>query len=135
MSYKEVCHKVAQESNYGGLTRRDNFGLISCIVKSGDDLKQEQFAAQMITKFKDIFDLHGLKLWLQPFNIIATCSDGGLLQTIPDTISIDKLKKSMPQFTTLKQYFKATFRFNSDTSNAPDRTLGKKVMKRTIEQL
>ena len=41
MSYKEVCQKVAEESKYGGLTKRENFGLISCIVKSGDDLKQE----------------------------------------------------------------------------------------------
>ena len=56
----------------------------------------------MISKFKDIFDLHGLKLWLRPFNIIATCEDGGLIQTVPDSISIDKLKKSCPQYATLK---------------------------------
>ena len=48
LSYKEVCHKIAEKDNYGGLTRRENFGLISCIVKSGDDLKQEQFASQMM---------------------------------------------------------------------------------------
>ena len=64
----------------------------------------------MISKFKDIFDQHGLKLWLRAFNIIATCDDGGLIQTVPDSISIDKLKKSCPQFSTLKQYFKATYK-------------------------
>lgn len=79
-------------------------------MKSGDDLKQEQFASQMISKFKDIFDQHGLKLWLKPFNIIATCEDGGLIQTVPDSISIDRLKKSCPQYSTLKQYFKATYK-------------------------
>lgn len=47
----------------------------------------------MVSKFKDIFDAAGLKIWLKPFNIIATCSDGGLIQTIPDAISIDRLKK------------------------------------------
>ena len=67
----------------------------------------------MISKFKDIFDLHGLKLWLKPFNIIATCEDGGLIQTVPDSISIDKLKKSCPQFATLKQYFKATYKHSA----------------------
>ena len=41
----------------------------------------------------------------------------------------------MPQFTTLKQYFKATFRYSNDQNNKPERTIGKKVMKRTIEQL
>ena len=78
-----------------------------------DDLKQEQFASQMISKFKTIFDEHNLKLWLKPFNIIATCEDGGLIQTVPDAISIDKLKKSYAEFTSLKQYFKQTFKYAS----------------------
>ena len=39
LSYKEACHKIAEKDNYGGLARRENFGLISVIVKSGDDLK------------------------------------------------------------------------------------------------
>jgi phosphatidylinositol kinase/protein kinase (PI-3 family) len=56
----------------------------------------------MISKFKNIFDEHNLKLWLKPFNIIATCEDGGLIQTVPDAISIDKLKKSYTEFTSLK---------------------------------
>jgi len=89
----------------------ENFGLISCIVKSGDDLKQEQFASQLISKFKYIFDQHKLKIWLKPFNIIATCEDGGLIQTVPDAISIDKLKKSDPSFTSLQQYFKTTYKY------------------------
>ena len=66
----------------------------------------------MISKFKNIFDEHSLKLWLKPFNIIATCEDGGLIQTIPDAISIDKLKKSYTEFTSLKQYFKETFKYS-----------------------
>lgn len=64
----------------------------------------------MISKFKEIFDSHNLKIWLKPFNIIATCSDGGLIQTVADAVSIDKLKKSNPQFSTLKQYFIATYK-------------------------
>lgn len=48
----------------------------------------------MISKFKDIFESAKLKIWLKPFNIIATSHDGGLIETIPDAISIDKLKKS-----------------------------------------
>ena len=47
--------EIAENDEYGGLENKQNFGLISCIVKSGDDLKQEQFASQMISKFKDIF--------------------------------------------------------------------------------
>jgi hypothetical protein len=36
-----VYAEIAEKSNFEGLTRKENFGLISCIVKSGDDLKQE----------------------------------------------------------------------------------------------
>ena len=38
-SFCEVCMEVAEKDNFGDLTRKEDFGLISCIVKSGDDLK------------------------------------------------------------------------------------------------
>ena len=38
-SFNEVCLEIAENDNYGGLPDRQSFGLISCIVKSGDDLK------------------------------------------------------------------------------------------------
>jgi phosphatidylinositol 4-kinase B len=63
----------------------------------------------MISKFKDIFESHKLKLWLKPFNIIATSHDGGLIETIPDAISIDKLKKSFTSYMDLRTYFVQTF--------------------------
>ena len=47
---------------------------------------------------------------MKPFNIIATCNDGGLIQTIPDCISIDKLKKTFPHLPDLKSYFITTYR-------------------------
>jgi len=51
-----------------------------------------------------------LKLWLRPFNIIATCPTGGLIETIPDAVSINQLKKQNPHIQTLRQYFIKTFR-------------------------
>ena len=74
----------------------------------------------MISKFKTIFDDHTVKLWLKPFNIIATCEDGGLIQTVPDAISIDKLKKSFAEFTSLKMYFKQTFKYSAAVSSKPN---------------
>jgi hypothetical protein len=44
-SFNEVCLEIAEKSSFGGLKNKQSFGLISCIVKSGDDLKQEQFAS------------------------------------------------------------------------------------------
>jgi len=105
-SYQEIKEELLEKSRFKDVR---NHGFISVIVKSGDDLRQEQFASQMISKFKDIFESHKLKLWLKPFNIIATAHDGGLIETIPDAISIDKLKKSFPQYLDLRSYFVRTF--------------------------
>jgi hypothetical protein len=38
-NYKEVCLELAQKSNYGNLVNKEKYGLISAIIKSGDDLK------------------------------------------------------------------------------------------------
>jgi phosphatidylinositol kinase/protein kinase (PI-3 family) len=67
----------------------------------------------MILKFKDIFEMHKLKIWLKHFNIIATCNDGGLVQTVPDAVSLDKLKKTYPHIHDLREYF--VYLFGSDS--------------------
>lgn len=92
-TFKQVCFETQKKSKYG---QNKNYGLISVIVKSPDNLTQEQFASQLIKKFMNIFKFHNSKLWLKPFNIIATCPTGGLIETIPDAVSINQLKKENP---------------------------------------
>ena len=106
-NFPQVCQETQKASDFGTIP---NYGLISVIVKSPDNLTQEQFASQLIHKFQSIFDTHSLKLWLKPFNIIATCPTGGLIETIPDAVSINQLKKQNPHIQSLKQYFRLTFR-------------------------
>lgn len=85
-SFNQVARETQKKSEFGKVP---NYGLISVIVKSPDNLTQEQFASQLIQKFNTIFETHKLKLWLKPFNIIATCPTGGLIETIPDAVSIN----------------------------------------------
>jgi phosphatidylinositol 4-kinase B len=54
--------------------------------------------------------MHKLKLWLKPFEIIATCPTGGLIETVPDSISINQLKKQNSHIQTLRQYFISSFK-------------------------
>lgn len=89
-TFGQVCRETQKKSVYGKVP---NYGLISVIVKSPDNLTQEQFASQLIQKFQTIFKTHNLNIWLKPFNIIATCPTGGLIETIPDAVSINQLKK------------------------------------------
>lgn len=38
-------------------------------------------------------------------DIISTSPDSGIIEAIPDTISLDSLKKNDPHFTTLADFF------------------------------
>jgi phosphatidylinositol kinase/protein kinase (PI-3 family) len=43
--------------------------LISFIFKSNDDLRQEEFAMQMVTLFADMFAAARTRLWLRPYQV------------------------------------------------------------------
>ena len=64
------------------------------IVKSMDDLRQEQFALQLIFQFHSIFQEAGLPLYLCPYLVIATGPDCGFIEAVPDTVSIDSLRRT-----------------------------------------
>jgi len=63
----------------------------------------------LIEKFKEIFKEKRLKLWLKPFNIVASSPVGGLVETITDAISIDRLWKAHPEIDSLRTYYIRTF--------------------------
>ena len=90
-SFKFQAERIRKNSPYGHLK---TWALIHVIVKSGDDLRQEQLAMQMISYFSQIFKEKKLKLWLYAYDIIATGDDCGILECVPDAISIDALKKA-----------------------------------------
>lgn len=79
--------------------------LAGVIVKAGDDLRQEQLASQLIFKIHGWFQAEKLPLFLRPYVVLATSSTTGLIECIPDTCSIDSLKKRLPNFGNLTNYF------------------------------
>lgn len=80
------------------------------IVKSGDDIRQEQFAIQLIAQTQHIFNLKRLRLWMFPYEILSTGPGVGIVEVVPDALSIDGIKKSLPaQMSTLMDYFKYNF--------------------------
>ena len=46
--------------------------LIRIIVKANDDVRQEQFAMQLISQFDQIFKQKKLDMWMKPYEILAT---------------------------------------------------------------
>ena len=86
-------------------------------MKSGDDLRQEQLAVQLISTFEQIFRENEIPLWIYAYSkasflflmirysVIAISSDTGFIETIPDAISLHTLKKRVPNMTSLLDYF------------------------------
>ncbi|CAM9289491.1 unnamed protein product [Ectocarpus sp. 4 AP-2014] len=82
--------------------------LVSIIVKSNDDMRQEVCALQLIGLCQRIFAEAGLDLFLQPYVIVSTGSSSGLVQCLTDAMSIDALKKNAG-FVTLRDHFERTY--------------------------
>ncbi|KAI9914533.1 hypothetical protein PsorP6_007843 [Peronosclerospora sorghi] len=94
--------RIRRESPYGD---HPGWRLLSVIVKSNDDLRQEQFAAQLIAQCDRIFREYALPLTLRPYNVIATSAKTGLIEAVPDTVSLDSLKRNDPDYTTLLDFY------------------------------
>lgn len=47
----------------------------------------------MMTLFNKIFEKADLNLYLRPYNITVTSANSGIVEYIPNTMSIDSLKK------------------------------------------
>lgn len=87
--------RLKAASKFGNL---QTWKLLRIIVKSGDDLRQEQFAMQMISFMQQIFQTSGKetkKLWLRSYEIMASGPGCGLIEFLPDSLSIDYIKRKL----------------------------------------
>ena len=87
--------------------------LLRVIVKSGDDLRSEQFAMQLIETINLIFKRRKLKLKLTTYEILSTGENCGIVEFIPESLSIDYIKKKMQNVlgreADLLEFYKANF--------------------------
>lgn len=71
---------------------------------------------QLIRLFDQIWSAAKLPLRLRPYHVLVTSPTSGLIETVPDSTSIDSLKKNTQGFTSLAQFFVDFF---GETSPAP----------------
>ena len=69
--------------------------IFRCIIKTNEDLRQEQFATQLINEFNQIFKLTNVKCWLNTYEIISTGNNCGLVEMCDNSLSIDQLKQKI----------------------------------------
>ncbi|KNE61445.1 hypothetical protein AMAG_06271 [Allomyces macrogynus ATCC 38327] len=102
--------RIRTSSGYGGAK---HWNLISMIIKTGADLRQEQLACQLIREMHRVWDHAHLPLWVYPYRVLVTGQAHGIIETVRNTVSIHSLKKAMyarhGESFTLKDYFVREF--------------------------
>ena len=104
--WKSKEERIRSKSAFG---KHPKWRLLPILVKSNDDLRQEQLASQLIHQMGIILAQAKSPAWLYPYEIIAITDNGGVMEAIPDTISIDSLKRNDKNFTTLKDFYERHF--------------------------
>ncbi|SSD58415.1 related to Phosphatidylinositol 4-kinase PIK1 [Saccharomycodes ludwigii] len=84
--------RIRKTSKFGHM---DNWDLCSVIAKSGDDLRQEAFACQLIQAMANIWQDENVDVWVKKMKILITSPTTGLVETITNSMSVHSIKKSL----------------------------------------
>ncbi|PHH89894.1 hypothetical protein CDD83_5008 [Cordyceps sp. RAO-2017] len=84
--------RICKSSPYGWMK---NWDLVSVIVKTGADLRQEAFACQLISVCHRIWVDAGVDVWVKLMRILVTGESSGLIETITNGVSLHSLKRSL----------------------------------------
>lgn len=91
-AWEQKKERIRRSSPYGWIKHWD---LISVIVKTGADLRQEAFACQLIAVCSKIFAEHNVDVWVKNMRILVTGETSGLIETITNAVSLHSLKRSL----------------------------------------
>jgi phosphatidylinositol 4-kinase B len=104
--WRDKERRLRAKSGVGNLL---GYRLLPVIVKTNDDLRQEEIAAQLLFLMNQILIEGNVNCWLRPYGIMAMSPDSGLIEAIPDTVSMDVLRRSVPNYSTLRVFFEDFF--------------------------
>lgn len=91
-AWEQKKERIRRSSPYGWLK---NWDLVSVIVKTGADLRQEAFACQLIAVCSKIWVEHDVDVWVKNMRILVTGESSGLIETITNAVSLHSLKRSL----------------------------------------
>jgi len=110
--------RIRRSSPYGWMKSWD---LVSVIIKTGADLRQEAFACQLISVCHRIWVDAGVSVWVKLMRILVTGESSGLIETITNGVSLHSIKRSLTlssieagqnprrRIATLKEHFVKAF--------------------------
>lgn len=84
--------------------------MVHLMVKTGDDIKQEQFAMQLINRFQYIFRREKLDCVVFPYEVISLGPDNGIIEMLNNVTTLNSLfEKIRAKNLTLGQFFRRAF--------------------------
>ena len=111
--WRNTVSAYAEKSIYKD---RRTYTLKPMIVKANDDCRQEVMAMQLIKRLQQIFKKANVKLYFRSYEILITSSNSGMIEFLPDTLSVAALKKKMikemttPELANLRTFYEWYFR-------------------------
>ena len=100
--------RIRESSPYG---HYPNWRLLACIIKAGDDLRQELMACQFLYKLREVWQAEHVPVYVRPSRILALSNDSGMIEPILNAVSLHQIKKQQVKFHFLFFIF---FYFKSD---------------------
>lgn len=100
--WEQKARRISKSSQFSYLP---SWRLRGIIAKGLDDLRQEHLAMQFIRTAQMIFAGSNTKLWLKPYDILVISHNSGLIELVPDALSLDSIKKNCSDYTTLRCFF------------------------------
>lgn len=91
-AWQDKKERIRRTSPYGWMK---NWDLISVIVKTGSDLRQEAFACQLIDVCDKIWRDADVGVWVQVMRILVTGESSGLIETITNGVSLHSIKRGL----------------------------------------
>ena len=104
-TFKNKKKSIKLKSLFGKIKSHNIF---RCIIKTNEDLRQEQFATQLINEFNQIFQITNSHCWLDTYEIISTGNNSGLVEMVNDSLSLDQLKQKLNGIS-LDNFYKSFF--------------------------
>jgi len=91
-AWEDKKARIRRSSPYGWMK---NWDLVSVIVKTGSDLRQEAFACQLIDVCNRIWVDAEIGVWTKVMRILVTGESSGLVETITNGVSLHSIKRSL----------------------------------------
>ncbi|KFD63853.1 hypothetical protein M514_06487 [Trichuris suis] len=88
----EKAKRIRENSPYGNLP---GWRLLPVMVKTGDDLRQELLAYQIMCQLQEIWNLERVPLRLRLYKTLVISRDAGMIEPVVNAVSLHQIKRSL----------------------------------------